>query len=281
MALETSNFEYVRAVLRERSGHHLEDDKAYLVETRLLPVARRHGLASVDDLVRRLRSRPNEKLLGELVEAMTINETFFFRDGHPWSALRQHVLPELIRRRSAVRCLNIWSAACASGQEAYSVAMLLRDDFPALAGWNVRLIASDLSTAMLERARRGRYSELEAARGLAPELLRTYFEHQQHGWHIRDELRRMVEFRCINLSGPWPDLPLFDLILLRNVLIYFDVPTRQDILRRVRRRLQPDGYLLLGGAETTHNLDDGFIPISFGQSSFYQVAAAQSANHLP
>jgi chemotaxis protein methyltransferase CheR len=281
MALSNTTFEYVRALLRERSGHILDADKAYLVETRLLPVARRHGLASVDDLVRRLQSRANEQLLSELVEAMTINETFFFRDGHPFEALRQSVLPELVRRRSAVRCLNIWSAACASGQEAYSLAILLRHDFPALAGWNIRLMASDLSTVMLERARRGRYSNLEVARGLAPELLRAYFEHQQHGWHIRDELRRMVEFHCINLSGPWPELPIFDLILLRNVLIYFDVPTRQDILRKVRRLLRPDGYLLLGGAETTHNLDDGFVPVSFGPSSFYQLAAAQSANRLP
>lgn len=270
MALSSTSFEYVRTVLRERSGHNLESDKAYLVETRLLPVARRHGLASVDDLVLRLRSRANETLVGELVEAMTINETFFFRDGHPFEALRQTVLPELVRSRSSVRSLNIWSAACASGQEAYSVAMLLCDDFPALAGWNVRLIASDLSAAMLERARLGRYSELEVARGLSPQMRQRYFTHHKDGWHIRDELRRMVEVCCINLSGPWPELPPLDLILLRNVLIYFDVPTRQAILRKVRRVLQPDGYLLLGGAETTHNLDDAFVPVSFGQGSVYR-----------
>jgi chemotaxis protein methyltransferase CheR len=270
MSLSRESFEFVRAALRQRSAHCLEDDKAYLVETRLLPVARRHGLASVEELVRRLRGRSSEKLLGELVEAMTINETLFFRDGQPFEALRQAVLPELVQRRAAVRCLNVWSAACSSGQEAYSVALLLRQHFPALAGWTVRVIASDLSSAMLERARRGRYSELEVSRGLSPELLKAYFHRHEGGWQIRDELRRMVEVRPINLSGPWPELPPLDLVLLRNVLIYFDVPTRQRILDRVRRVLQPDGYLMLGGAETTHNLSDDFLPVSVEQTSFFR-----------
>ena len=270
MALSSASFEFVRTALRQRSGHQLEDDKGYLVETRLLPLARRHGFESVEDLVLRLRGRRNETLLGELVEAMAINETWFFRDGHPFEVLRQAVLPELVRRRAEVRCLNIWSAACASGQEPYSMAILLRQHFPALSGWNIRLIASDLSGAMLERARRGRYSELETSRGLPPELLRAYFQKQEVGWQIRDDTRRMVEFLAINLSGAWPELPPLDLVLLRNVLIYFDLPTKRLILDRVRRVLRPDGYLLLGGAETTHNLDDGFLPVSFGQVSFFR-----------
>jgi chemotaxis protein methyltransferase CheR len=269
MGLSSASFEFVRAVLRQRSGHNLEDDKVYLVETRLLPMARRHGFESAEDLVLGLRSRRNEGLLRELVEAMTINETFFFRDGHPFEVLRQTVLPELVQRRTDVRCLNIWSAACSSGQEPYSIAILLRQHFPTLSGWNIRLIGSDLSDAMLERARRGRYSELETSRGMTPELLEAYFHKQEFGWQIRDELRRMVEFLPINLSGPWPALPPLDLVLLRNVLIYFDLPTKRRILEQVRRVLQPDGYLLLGGAETTHNLDDGFVPISFGQVSFF------------
>jgi chemotaxis protein methyltransferase CheR len=279
MSLSRASFEYVRAALREGSAHSLEDDKVYLVETRLLPMARRHGFDSVEGLVLRLRSRRNDKLLRELVEAMTINETFFFRDGHPFEALRQTVLPELVRRRAEVRCLNIWSAACSSGQEPYSMAILLRQHFPALSGWNIRLIASDLSGTMLERARRGRYSELETCRGLPPELLAAYFQKQEVGWQIRDDMRRMVEFLSINLSGAWPALPPLDLVLLRNVLIYFDLPTKRRILDRVRRVLQPDGYLLLGGAETTHNLDDGFIPVSFGPVSFFRLHS--SANVTP
>jgi chemotaxis protein methyltransferase CheR len=270
MTLSSASFEFVRAVLRERSAHSLEGDKAYLVETRLLPVARRHGFASVEDLVVRLRGRRNEQLLGELVEAMAICETSFFRDGQQFEVLRRAVLPELIRLRAATRRLNIWSAACSSGQEPYSVAILLRHDFPALSGWDVRLIASDLSGAMLKRARAGRVSELEVSRGLPPELLKRYFDEQEDGWQIRDDVRRMVEFHRINLCGPWPDLPPLDLILLRNVLIYFDIPTRQQVLNRVKTVLQPDGYLILGGAETTHNVHDGFLPVSFDQVSFFR-----------
>jgi chemotaxis protein methyltransferase CheR len=271
MSLSRASFEFVRTALRQRSAHHLGDDKVYLVETRLLAVARRHGFGSVEDLVLRVRSRGDEKLLAELVEAMAITETFFFRDGSPFEALRQAVLPELVRRRAEVRGLNVWSAACSSGQEPYSVALLLRHHFPGLAGWNVRLIASDLSAGMLERARRGRYSELEVSRGLPPELLAAYFEKQEDGWQVREDVRRMVEFYPINLGGAWPALPPLDLVLLRNVLIYFDVPTRQRVLDRVRRVLRPDGYVMLGGAETTHNLDDGFLPVSFGQASFYRL----------
>jgi chemotaxis protein methyltransferase CheR len=275
MTLSSASFEYIRTVLRQRSGHHLEEDKVYLVETRLLPVARRHGFASVEELVLRLRSHRKERLLAEMVEAMTINETFFFRDGQPFEVLRQTVLPELIRLRAAARSLNIWSAACSSGQEPYSVAMLLRHHFPVLSGWHIRLLASDLSTAMLERARQGRYSELEVSRGLPPELRGAYFQQQEEGWQIRDDIRRMVEFRSVNLSGVWPELPALDLVLLRNVLIYFDVPTRQRILDRVRRVIQPDGYLLLGGAETTHALDDGFVAVAFGQASFFRLQGSR------
>src|SRR5262249_16926314 len=152
-----------------------------------------------------------------------------------------------------------------------SVAILLRHHFPALSGWTIRLIASDLSAAMLARARQGRYSELEVSRGLSPPLRKGYFHEQEGGWQIRDDIRPMVEFCPINLRGPWPELPPLDLILLRNVLIYLDVPTRQQILDRVRRAIQPDGYLLLGGAETTHNLNVDFAPIPFEQVSFFRL----------
>jgi chemotaxis protein methyltransferase CheR len=271
MALSSANFEYVRTLLRRRSGQCLDYDKSYLVETRLLSLARRHGFSSVEELLSRLRSKGEERLLGELVEAMTINETSFFRDGHAFEVLRQSVLPALIQRRSAVRRLNVWSAACSSGQEPYSVAILLRHSFPALSGWTIRLLASDLSTAMLDRASQGRYSDMEVSRGLPADLRDAYFQKKDDCWHIRDDLRRMVEFRRVNLGSAWPDLPPLDLVLLRNVLIYFDIPTRQQILDRFRRAMQPDDYLMLGGAETTHNLDDKFVPVSFGQVSFFQL----------
>jgi chemotaxis protein methyltransferase CheR len=274
MALSQASFEYIRGVLRERAAQALEDDKGYLVEVRLLPVARRHGLESVDALVHRLQRRTNEKLLREVVEAMAISETSFFRDGHPFEALRQIVLPDLIERRASVRRLSIWSAATSSGQEAYSLAILLNEHFPALGGWEVRILASDLSAAILERARRGCYSELEIARGLSPEVLAKYFRKTADGWQIDEAIRRRVEFQLINLGGVWPVLPPLDLVLLRNVLIYFDAPTRQRLLQRIRRVLQPDGYLLLGGAETTHNLDDDFLPVAYAEGSVFRLRAA-------
>jgi chemotaxis protein methyltransferase CheR len=270
MSLSPASFDYIRAALRLRSAHHLEDDKAYLVETRLLALARRHGFRSVEELVVRLRTRPNERVLDEIVEAMTINETFFFRDGHPFEALRRTVLPELVRLRSGERRLAVWSAACSSGQEIYSVAMLLREGFPELDGWDVRLIGSDISAAVLDRARRGQYSALEVSRGLSPELLAKYFERAGDDWRIADDLRRRVEFLAINLSGPWPELPPFDVVLLRNVLIYFDAPTRERILGKVRRALRPDGCLVLGGAETASVADSGFEPVPFEQVTLFR-----------
>ncbi|HTU90366.1 MAG TPA: protein-glutamate O-methyltransferase CheR [Gemmataceae bacterium] len=270
MSLSQVSFDFVRAVLRERSAHSLEADKLYLVETRLLGVARQHGFKSVEDLVLHLHSRQEEKLLTEIVEAMTINETSFFRDENAFEGLRQYVLAELVRQRSRLRCLHIWSASCSSGQEPFSIAMLLCRHFPALSGWNIRILASDLSKAMLARARRGVYSDLEMSRGLSAELRETYFQKKEDGWQIGDDLLRMVVFQQINLSGVWPELPPLDLVLLRNVLIYFDTPTKRQILDKVCRVIQPDGYLMLGGAESTYNLDDRFLPVSFQNVSFFR-----------
>lgn len=274
MSLSQASFDFVRTVLRERSSHSLEDDKVYLVETRLLPVARRQGFKTVEELLLHLRSRKKENLLVEIVEAMTINETSFFRDECAFEALRQTVLPELVQLRANLRCLNIWSASCSSGQEPYSIAMLLCRHFPALAGWNIRLLASDLSKAMLARAGRGVYSDLEISRGLSTDMREVFFQKQKDGWHIRDDLRRMVDFRQINLSAVWPEMPPLDLVLMRNVLIYFDTPTKQKILDKVCRVIQPDGYLVLGGAESTYNLDDRFLPVSFEKVSFFRLRSS-------
>jgi chemotaxis protein methyltransferase CheR len=274
MSLSRASFDFIRAILRERSAHSLEDDKVYLVETRLLPVARRHGFKSVEDLVLHLNRNRKEGLVAEIVEAMTINETSFFRDEEVFKALRQFVLPELVRQRSHLRCLNIWSASCSSGQEPYSIAMLLCQHFPLLAGWNIRLLASDLSNEMLERARRGIYSDLEMSRGLTSELRESYFREHKGGWQISDGLRRTVEFRPINLNGPWPGMPPWDLILLRNVLIYFDTASKQRILAKVGQAIHPDGYLLLGGAESTRNLDDRFVSVSVANVSFFQLRSS-------
>jgi chemotaxis protein methyltransferase CheR len=261
MSLSRESFAYVRALVRERSGQVLGDDKSYLAETRLMHLARRHGCGSVGELVERLRARPDSHLQQEVVEAMLITESSFFRDGGPFEVLRRVVLPELVRARAAERRLRFWSAGCAAGQEPYSLALVLCEDFPGLRDWDVRLLASDLSEATLARARRGRYSPAEVARGLPAALLAKYFDRHGEEWEVRADVRRLVEFRAVNLIGLWPALPMMDLVLLRNVLVYLDPGVRKRVLARVRALLRPDGFLLLGGGEGPVP-GDGFEPVT-------------------
>lgn len=218
-----------------------------------------------------MRAVPNADLQRKVVEALANNETSFFRDVYPFEGLRQSIIPELMQRRAGQQCLRIWCAACSSGQEPYSVAMLVREHFPALTTWNVQIIGSDLSTEILRRARQGCYGQLDINRGLPARLLVKYFVNVGSGWQLKDEIRRMVEFRNINLIDTWPALAPLDVILLRNVLIYFDVTMKKRILQRVRQALRPDGYLLLGGAETTLNLDDMFERVQFERSCCYRL----------
>ncbi|GET40439.1 MCP methyltransferase, CheR-type [Microseira wollei NIES-4236] len=199
------------------------------------------------------------------------NETFLFRDEHPFQALKIHILPELLKQRQIEGNLNIWCAACSRGQEPYSIAMLMREHFSNLSSWNVQIIASDISTAMLEKARAGRYGQHEINRGLPATLLQKYFQPFGNEWQLKEEIRRIVEFRQINLTSTFPPLSPMDIIFMRNVLIYFDIETKRCILSRVRRVLKPDGYLFLGGGETTINLDDAFEPVQFGKAVCYKL----------
>lgn len=274
MSLSAAEFDYIRRLVLEQSAIVLDDDKQYLAESRLLPLARREGFASLSSMVASLLVKKFNGLHRLVVEAMTTNETSFFRDFHPFEALRRSILPQLLLKSVSNRELNIWSAACSSGQEPYSIAMLLHEDFPGMAGWNVRLIASEFSAEMLARAQEGCYSQLEVNRGLPAKLLVKYF--RQHGadWQIADELRKRVEFQAINLAGFWPPLPPMDIILMRNVLIYFGVETKKQILRKARQLLKQDGVLFLGGAETTINLDDSFERLQIERTTCYRVREA-------
>jgi chemotaxis protein methyltransferase CheR len=270
LTLDPPNFEYVRKLVHDHSAIALEPGKEYLVESRLLPLARKTGLTTVRELVARLRRGPIGALHAQVVEAMTTNETSFFRDHHPFEALRKEVLPALIAARGTRQSLAIWSAACSGGQEPYSVAILLREYFPQLRDWHVQIIASDLSQNVLDRAVQGRYSQLEVNRGLPAPLLVKYFRQSGRHWEIAPEVRKLVRFTRLNLAEPWPPLPLFDVVLLRNVLIYFTPETKRRILPRIRRQLAADGALLLGGAETTLGIDDGWTRINHGQTSTYR-----------
>jgi chemotaxis protein methyltransferase CheR len=269
------DFETVCRFLMERSAIVLELGKEYLVESRLAPLVEKLRLKSLEELIARLRTGPDNGLHRQIVEAMVTTESSFFRDHHPFEGLRKTVIPALIEHRRAERSLNIWCAASSTGQEPYSVALVLRENFPELLGWKISLLASDISCAALARASEGLYNQIEVNRGLPASYLVKYFE--QHGthWQLKASIRSMVEFQEINLSQRWPVLPPMDLILIRNVMIYFDVDTKKTILRKVARLLKPDGYLLLGGAETTFNLNDAYHRVEPLKAGFYQLVDAK------
>jgi len=267
-----NGFTFLQQLLLDHAGILLEGEKKYLAEARLTPLAAQEGFESIDAMLDATQSGPDAALLERrIIESMTNSETSFFRDLHPFEALRATILPQLIAKRADQRALSIWCAATASGQEPYSLAMLLREHFPQLGGWKMTFIASDISEAMLSRARAGAYSQIEINRGLPAPLLVKYFRRIDGEWQITEELRRSIEFRRINLTSAWPFMPAMDLILMRNVLIYFDVPTKKTILGKLARLLRPDGYLLLGGAETTFNLEDSFRRVEHLKSGFYQL----------
>jgi chemotaxis protein methyltransferase CheR len=268
--LNTNAFEYICNLVRTKSAIVLEPSKTYLVESRLNPVARENGLDSIEQLVMALQRPGSQALTQKVIEAMTTNETSFFRDLHPFDALRQQILPELIEKRSKERTLSIWSNACSSGQEVYTIAMLIREYFPELLGWKLRLVASDLSTQILDKAKQGIFNQTEVNRGLPMPLLLKNFTKNGLAWQIKEDVRKMVEFRVVNLVEPFPIMPSFDIVFLRNVLIYFAPETKCEILTKTRKVMKPDGYLFLGGAETTMNLDVNFQRSQVGKAVCYR-----------
>lgn len=271
MNLDPSDLNYICKLVKDRSAIALDPTKGYLIIARLEPLARAEGFGSLEQLFKALRGAHENGLHYRVVEAMTTNETSFFRDLHPFEALRKHVLPQLIAARQAQRQLTIWCAACSSGQEPYTLCMVLKEHFPILSNWNVRIIATDYSKEMVQRARKAVYSQLEVNRGLPATYLVKYFTRVGMDWQVAESLRQMVSFEEINLAAQWPALPSLDLVLIRNVMIYFDIPTKIAILKKIRGLLRPDGYLMLGGAETTINLDDAFERVSVENTSVYRI----------
>lgn len=269
--LEPRSFDYIAKLVRDRSAIVLESSKAYLVESRLSPIARECGLETIGKLIEKLQEPNSQGLTQKVVDAMTTNETSFFRDLHPFQALKTDILPNLIKARASERVLNIWSNACSSGQEVYSIAMLIKENFPELAGWKVRLVASDLSTKILDKAKAGVFTQTEINRGLPMPLLLKYFGKQGIQWKLNDEIRSMVEFRTINLIETFPTaISQMDIVFLRNVLIYFSPETKSSILTRIRASLRSDGYLFLGGSETTMNLKVKFEKQQTGNAVYYR-----------
>jgi chemotaxis protein methyltransferase CheR len=269
MTLAASSFDYVRHLVHKESAIVLQPGKEYLVEARLLPVARSMGLPDVGKLVDTVRARPTPDATRLIVEALTTNETSWFRDGDPFTGLTSTVLPALLAARGPVEPLKIWSAACSSGQEPYTIAMLLEDALPNAAS-RVSITATDISREMVERTRAGRFTQLEVNRGLPAPMLIRHFARVGTEWEVAPALRRMVTTSECNLAAPLPRMGPFDVVYLRNVLIYFDLPTKQAILRRVRELMRPDGWLFLGAAETTLGVDDSWERVVLGRSSAYR-----------
>jgi chemotaxis protein methyltransferase CheR len=272
------DYDYLRKCLKTRSGLVLSADKQYLVESRLLPVARKAGLANLGDLVSALKAAPESALMTAVVEAMTTNESFFFRDKVPFDHFRSTIMPALLAARKTSRCIRIWCAAASTGQEPYSLAMSLKQMERELAGWRVDIVATDLSNEVLEKARNGLYSQFEVQRGLPIQLLIEHFTQIGDLWQIAPDIRAMVRYRQLNLLNDFAELGVFDVVFCRNVLIYFDLPTKIEVFDRLSRVMAGDGYLVLGAAETVVGLTDSFKTIPDKRSLYAPNAASR---HLP
>ena len=269
----TEDFRFLQQFLLDRSAIVLSEEKHYLVETRLLPVVQRAGVGSIGELVRAIR-RGDRDVEVAVVDAMTTNETSWFRDAAPFEALRKIVLPEVIAANVVRRKLSIWSAACSTGQELYSVAMILDAEFSEVASWKLDLHGTDLSTTVVDKARSGHFTALEINRGLPASHLVRYFRHEGGHYVIADALRSRVRFELFNLAKPWPPMQDYDVILLRNVLIYFDVATKAKVLEEAKAHLRPSGYLLLGTAESPRGLVEGFHSMPAGGTTIYRKEGA-------
>lgn len=270
---QTQTLEYLCDYVKQRSAIVLDAQKSYLLETRLLPLLRQYKFATLEDMVNALRANRTHGLEKDVLEAMTTNETFFFRDEVPFETLKTIVLPKLIEARQHVRHLRLWCAASSTGQEPYSVAMVLKEHFPELGSWRLDFVATDINETVLAQARSGRFKTHEVERGLDPVLRSRYFRKDGDHWQVDETLRTMVEFKQLNLIDPWHwDVP-FDIVFIRNVMIYFDVPTKQRIFQRIRKYLRPDGFMFLGGAESTVNIDNNFECHRKGRSVYYGIAA--------
>lgn len=271
--IQTEDFELLRGVVKSRSGLTLSPDKAYLLENRLMAVARKWGMDDIDGLATTVRGEPGEELLREITEAMTTNETLFFRDNSPFEQLQKVVFPRLMANRQSTRHIRIWSAGCSSGQEPYSISMVLKELGPILNDWRIDILATDISRAMLEKARSGLYTQFEVQRGLPIAMLMKYFKQSGDKWEMDPAIRAMVKFEEFNLLDDPTRLGQFDIVFCRNVLIYLDQPTKTKVLEGIFRLMLPDSVLYMGGAETVMGVTEKFLPVN-EYRGMYEVAGA-------
>lgn len=275
------DFGFLRKLLKERSGLVLAPEKQYLAESRLLPLARRNGMSTLAELVGKLKTPQAAMLASQVVDAMTTNETYFFRDKIPFEHFRDTIMPALIASRAREKKIRIWCTAASTGQEPYSLAMTLKSMGAQLAGYKVQILATDLSAEVIERAREGIYSQFEAQRGLPIQQLVKFFTQVGERWQIAPELRAMVQFRPLNLLADFKPLGSFDVVFCRNVLIYFDQATKTQVLERVARQMPNDGFLVLGAAETVVGLTETFKPIADKRGLYAPNVATRAAAAAP
>jgi len=276
--VKTEDFDFLSGMLKERSGLMLTPDKVYLLESRLTPLARKRGLDTLEALIQRLRLRGDQELVRDVTEAMTTNESFFFRDDTPFNLFRNHVLPAMEKARGGQKKLRIWCAAASTGQEPYSLAIILRENWHKWKDWRIEIVGTDICTQVLDKAKAGTYSQFEVQRGLPIQLLIKYFTQDGDVWRLNDDIRKMVSYRPFNLLDNFFGLGTFDVIYCRNVLIYFDQSTKSGVLDRMGKTLAKDGTLFLGAAETVLGITDAFRPVR-GQRGMY-VATDGNAEEL-
>ena len=270
MEVSPPQFSYLCNLLKKKTGVVIDESKQYLVVARLLPIVRQRKLPSLDTLIDRIQTASGSPLENDILNAMMTHETSFFRDTSPFDTLKS-ILPDFVKKRAATKQLTIWSAACSTGQEPYSIALLLNEHFgDLLASWKIRIIATDISDVVLNRGREGVYSELEIVRGLPETLLKKYFQPFQRNWSITQSCRQFVEFRQLNLTNDWPIMAPYDIVFLRNVLLYFDTKTRGEVLQKMSRAIRPDGALFLGGAETMLGMNAGYERLTGNGCSYYR-----------
>jgi chemotaxis protein methyltransferase CheR len=280
--MKQEEFDYLRDMLKARSGLVLGDEKRYLLESRLMPVAREIGLESLSGLVSNLKTDDSDELREKITQAMTINESFFFRDKSPFENFKNIMAPALLASsRAASRNMRIWCAASSTGQEPYSLAILIKEMSSQFAGWNIQIIGTDLSEEVLEKAKSGLYSQFEVQRGLPVQLMVKYFQQTGSMWQIDSSIRSMVTYKHFNLLEDYAPLGMFDVIFCRNVLIYFDAPTKSDMLGRMAKRMRPDGYLVLGAAETVIGISEEFKPLTDARGLYSLQAGAPASALAP
>lgn len=279
MSVSGQDFAWIQKLVLDRAAICLAADQQYLVSSRLEPLVRAHGLEDVGDLVAALKREPSGLLCAAVVDAMTTNETSFFRDVHPFDTLRSVILPKLIQERSRHCSLTVWSAACSTGQEAYSLAMLLTG-MPELAGWRLRIVATDISKRVLLKGQEGVYSALEVGRGLPARMLATHFDRVGGSFRVKPALRSLIDWRQMNLAATWPSMPTFDVVFMRNVLIYFPKAAVSSVLDKVGGCMRPDSHLLLGSTENMLGVSARFESSTVGRTIVYRLRnAMKGATH--